>query len=80
MKKLKNSSAINLKKADKGTTTVIMNKTNKLQEAKVQPEIREHYKPLPAPMVKTKQTKVNKIIEKLHRGKQIDDMTKKWLS
>jgi len=31
-------------------------------------------------MVKTTQTKVNQIIDELHRGKHIDDMTKKWLS
>ena len=78
--KLKNNSAINLKKADKVATAVIMNKSNKIQEAEVQLKIREHYKPLQAPMVKTTQTKVNQIIEKLHRGKHIDDMTKIWLS
>ena len=61
LKELKNNSTINLKKADKGTTTVIMNKSNKIQEA-------------------TTQTKVNQIIDKLHRGKHIDDMTKKWLA
>ena len=49
LKELKNNSAINLKKADKGTTTVIMNKSNKIQEAEVQLENREHYKPLEAP-------------------------------
>ena len=31
-------------------------------------------------MVNNTQTKVNQIIDKLHRGKHIDDMTKKWLS
>ena len=31
-------------------------------------------------MVKTTQEKVNAIINLLHRGKHIDDMTKKWLS
>ncbi|XP_068684512.1 uncharacterized protein [Montipora foliosa] len=80
LKELKNNSTINLKKADKGTTTVIMNKSNKIQEAEVQLENREHYKPLEAPMVNTTQTKVNQIIDKLHRGKHIDDMTKKWLA
>ena len=49
LKKLKNNSAINLKKAPKGTTTVIINKSNKIQEAEVQLENREHYKPLEAP-------------------------------
>jgi len=33
LKELKNNPAVNLKKADKGTTTVIMNKTNKIKEA-----------------------------------------------
>ena len=80
LKELKSNPAINLKKADKGTTMVIMNKTNKIKKAEVQLEIREHYKPIRAPMVKTTQTKVNMIIERLHRGKHIDDMTKKWLS
>ena len=80
LKELRNNSAINLKKADKGTTTVIMNKSNKIQEAEVQLENREHYKPLEAPMVNMTKTKVNQIIDKLHRGKYIDDMTKKWLA
>ena len=79
-KELRNNSAINLKKADKGTTTVIMNKWNKIQEAEVQLENRGHYKPLEAPMVNITQTKVNQIIDKLHRGKHIDDITKKWLA
>ena len=74
LKELRNNSAINLKKADKGTTTVIMNKSNKIKiEAEFQLENREHYKPLEAPMVNTTQTKVNQIIDKLHRGKYIDD-------
>ena len=51
------------------TTTVIMNKSNKIQEAEVQLKDREHYKPLEAPMVNTTQTKVNQIIDKLYRGK-----------
>ena len=71
-----NNSAINLNKAEKGTTTVIMNKSNKIQEAEEQLESREHYKPLEAPMVNITQTKVNQIIDKLNRGKHIDDMTK----
>ena len=35
-KELKNNPAINFKKADKGTTTVIMNKADKIYEANVQ--------------------------------------------
>ena len=74
---LRDNSAINLKKADKGTTTVIMNKTDKIYEAKVQLDNREHYKTLEAPMVQTTKEKVNDLINQLHQGKHIDDMTKK---
>ena len=76
LKELMNNSAVNLKKADKGKATVIMNKSNKIQEAEVQLENKEHYKPVEAPMANITQTKVNQIIDKLHRGKHIDDMTK----
>ena len=61
LNELRNNSAINLKKADKGTTTVIMNKSNKIQEAEVQLENREHYKPLEAPMVNMTQCKQRSI-------------------
>ena len=44
LKELKSNSATNLKNADKGTTAVIMNNSNKMQEAEVQLKIREHYK------------------------------------
>ena len=79
LKELKNNPAINLKKADKGTTTVIMNKSDKIYEARVQLDNREHYERLKALMVKTTQEKVNDLISRLHQGEHIDDMTKKWL-
>ena len=59
LKELKNNPAINLKKADKGTTTVIMNKADKVYEANVQLENRKHNERLKAPMVKTTQEKFN---------------------
>ena len=74
LKEVKNNCTIKVKNADKASTTVIMNKSNKIQEAEVQLENREHYKPLEAPMGNIAQTKVNQIIDKLHRGKHIDDM------
>ena len=80
LKELKNNPAINLKQGDRGTTTVIMNKSDKIYEAKVQLNNREHYERLKAPMVKTTQEKVNDLISRLHQGQHIDDMTKKWLS
>ena len=42
---LKHSSAINLKKADKESTTVILNVTDKLQEGLVQLNNIDHYLP-----------------------------------
>ena len=72
-------SALNLKNADKGTT-VIMNKTEKMEEAKVQFDNRLHNKPLRSPIVKNTQKRVNEIIDQMHRGKHINDITRKWLS
>ena len=59
-----------------------MNKTDKIHEAEVQLQNREHYnyQPLEAPMVKTTQQKVYNTTDELHRGKHVDDMTRKWLS
>ena len=51
VKELQNNTAINLKRADKGTTTVILNKRDKIQEAQVQLDNRDHYRPLENPMV-----------------------------
>ena len=69
-------SALNLKNADKGTT-VIMNKTEKIEEAKVQFDNRLHNKPLRSPIVKNTQKRVNEIIDQMHRGKHINDITRK---
>ena len=71
---LKLQPAINLKKADKGTTTVIMNMADKIHEAKVQLDNRKYYERLKSPMVKTTQEKVNDLISRLHQGERIDDM------
>ena len=79
LKELKNIPAINLKKADKGTTTVIMNKADKIYEANVQLDNGMRYERLKAPMVKTIQEKVNDLINQLHQGENIGDMTMNWL-
>ena len=79
---LKHNSALNLKKADKGTTTLIMNKTDKIREAQVLLDNREHYinNPVRQPMVRDMQQRVNQIITQLNQGSHINDMTAKWLS
>ena len=47
---LKNNTEVNLKKADKGKTTVIMNKCDRIQEAQIKLNNRKYYKPLEKPM------------------------------
>ena len=80
LNELKQNHHINLKKADKGSTTVVMNKTDKIREGQSQINDENNYSPLTEPMVKETQNKVSRLIANLHRGKHIDDMTKKWLS
>ena len=57
-----------------------MNKTEKIEEAKVQLDNRLHNTPLRSPIVKNTQKRVNEIIGQMHRGKHINDITRKWLS
>ena len=77
---MRSNSEIIIKKADKGTTTVIMNKTDKIQEGQVQLNDRKNYMPLETPMVEETSRRVEEIINDLHQGNHIDTMTKKWLS
>ena len=59
---------------------MIPNKGDKTQEAQVQLDNRDHYRPPEYPMITETLRKVNELIAKLHNGKHIDDITKKWLS
>jgi hypothetical protein len=80
LKELKNNTKIVIKKADKGTTTVIMNKCDKINEAQTQLNNREHYKPLEDPMVMGTSQRVNELVSQMHKNNFIDDMTRKWFS
>ena len=51
-KELRVNSEIYIKKADKDTTTVIMNKQDKIQEGFILLDDRNNYVPLETPMVK----------------------------
>ena len=53
LKELSCDQNIVLKKADKGTTTIIMNKTDKLNEGQVQLDDIHNYRPLDKPIVGT---------------------------
>ena len=50
IRELKGNSEINIKKADTGTTTVIMNKQDKIREGQEQLDNRTHYLLLDIPM------------------------------
>ena len=80
VKELEQNNDINLKKADKGSTTVVMNKADKIREGESLLNDEQSYKRLTEPMVKETHNKVMHLITDLHRENHIDDMTKKWLS
>ena len=80
LKELSRDKNIVIKKADKGTTTVIMNRTDKLNEGQVQIDDIHNYRPLDNPMVDTTAKKVHRLIQSLLQEAHIDDMTAKWLS
>ena len=77
---MKDNREINIKKADKGSTTVIMNKTDKITEGQIQLDDEENYRPLATPMVEETSARVERLITELHRNDNIDTMTRKWLS
>ena len=62
-------------KADKGTTTVIMNGTDRLNEGQVQLDDIRNYRPLDKPMVDTTAKKVYRLIRSLLQEGHIDEMT-----
>ena len=81
IRELKNYSEINVKKADKGTTIVIMNKRDKTQKGQILLDDRNNYTPLEEPaMVEATSQKVKQITEELYQGNYIDEMTVEWLS
>ena len=79
LKLLKRDKAINTRKADKGTVTVLMNKQDKINEAQIQLDNREHYRPFTEPMVQETRNRVFQLISELHDHNHIDEMTKKWV-
>ena len=75
---LKRNKDLNLKKEDKGTTPVAMDKSDKIQEGQVQiNDLLRNYKLLDKLIVKETQTKVLRLISELSSNNHIDDITKK---
>ncbi|XP_068756630.1 uncharacterized protein [Montipora capricornis] len=79
IKDLRNNHDINVKKADKGTTTVIMSRHDKIKEGQVQLDDLDNCRPLEKPMVEETAKKAKQIISELYQRNHIDSMTKKWL-
>jgi len=67
------------KKADKSTTTVLMNRENKIKEGQELLDDRNNYQPLDEPMVRKTSKRVKNLITALQLAGCIDEMTVKWL-
>ena len=80
LKTLSANKEINLKKADKGTTTIIMDTRQKIQEGLEQVSNENFYKPLETSIVSSTAVKVGNIVKTLFDKGHIDNMTYKWLS
>ena len=77
IKELKDNPTINIKKADKGSTTVIMNKLDKIAEGQILLNDVENYRPLATPMVEETYARVERLITEPHHNDHTDTMTKK---
>ena len=75
-----NNKEIILKKEDKGTTTVVMNRENKITEGQIQLDDRNNYQPLDKPMVGDTFQRVKHLINSLRQAGCIDEMTAKWFN
>ena len=79
LKELSYNKEVNLKKADKGSTTVIMNTIDKANEGFTLVSEEKNYKPLSEPIVCETAAKVNRVVNRLFSSGHIDKMTHKWL-
>ena len=80
LKELSRNKSIILKKSDKGSTTVLMSRQDKLNEGQVLLDDLNNYRPLDKPMVETTANKAQNLIKSLLSEGHIDKMTAKWLS
>jgi len=71
LKALKNNNEINLKKADKGATTVVLSKQDKINECQIQLNNKDHYMPLEQPMLVETNRKIIQLINELYRKNHI---------
>ena len=69
-----------LKKADKETATVIVNREDKIKEGQSQLDDRNNYRPLAEPIIESASQNVQQLVKSLSQEGHIDSMTEKWLS
>ncbi|XP_044184813.1 uncharacterized protein LOC122964959 [Acropora millepora] len=75
IKDLKSNHDINIKKVDKGTTTVIMSRHDKIKEGQIQLDELDNYRPLEQPMVEETAKKAKQIISELYQRNHIDSIS-----
>ena len=79
-KKLRTNTKVNIKRADKGNTIVVMDTQKKITEGNDQVCDTNYYTPLQEPIVAPTANKVKLIISKLYVNKNIDETTFKRLN
>ena len=77
---LRANKRVNIMKADKGTTTVVMDTYDKIKEGNQQLLDQKFYIPLTEPIVSLTATKAKTIVNTLFTNGHIDSMTYKWLN
>ena len=77
LKDLLRDKTIIVRKADKGTTTIIMSKKEKITERQVLLNDLDNYRPLDKPMADETAEKIKKIIMCMLTESHIDEMTAK---
>ena len=79
-KDLTRNKNIVLKKAGKGTDTVIINRQDKIKVSQSLLDDRSNYRPLVEPMVESTSQNGQQLVKSLSQEGHIDSMTEKWLS
>ena len=79
LKDLTRNKNIVLKKANNGTTTVIMKRQDKLKDGQSLLDDRNNHRPLVKPMMESTSQKVQQLVNSLSQVRHIDSMMEKWL-
>jgi len=80
LNELKRDKNIIIKKGDKGSSTVILNRVDYILEAEAQLSNKKHYVILEEPIFKATACKINDILESLVRKSFLKDKQRKYLS